>query len=214
MLEKIGTAGFEMLSSPDQTVLRLLQECIRRCESPVFFEVGVGIGATTVEVARMLNNRGSMFLFSRQRDVQELTADLEALGYTNVNGSWGSPNNTFSGYHFELAYGFSRGELPDFDLAYIDGGHVFHLDAPATCVLKELCKPGGFMVFDDWNWSLAKSYGLNPQKRPATAVEYDARQIAECHVQLVCKTIMDTDSRFRFVGLEADSAIYQRLPGA
>lgn len=211
MLEKIGAAGFEMISSPNQQVLTLLQELIRRCESPVFFEVGIGIGATTVEVARMLNNRGSMFLFSRQRDVQELTADLEALGYSNVNGSWGSPHNTFSGYHFELAYAFSRKELPDFDLAYIDGGHVYHLDAPAACVLKELCKPGGYMVFDDWTWSLAKSYAMNPLKRPATAVEYDARQIAECQVQLVCQTIMDTDARFRFVGLEADSAIYQRV---
>jgi SAM-dependent methyltransferase len=213
MLEKIGTTGFEAISSPDRTVLRLLQECVERCDSPVFFEVGIGIGATTIEVARLLNNRGSMFLFSRQRDVQDLTTDLGALGYSNVNGTWGSPSNTFSGYHFELAYGFSRGELPNFDLAYIDGGHVYHLDAPAACVLKELCKPGGYMVFDDWNWSLTKSHALNPQKRPATAIEYDARQIEECHVQLVCKTIMDTDSRFRFVGLEADSAIYQRLSG-
>ena len=69
-------------------------------------------------------------------------------------------------------------------------------------------------MFDDGSWSLAKSWGMNPRKRPATAVEYDARQIAECQVQLVCQTIMDTDLRFRFVGLEADSAIYQRLPGA
>jgi SAM-dependent methyltransferase len=210
MLEKIGTPGFDTISTPDRTVLRLLQECLSLCESPVVFEVGIGIGATTLEMARVLNNRGSIFLFSREHDVRELTADLAALGYTNVNGNWGSPKNTFSGYHFELAYGFSRRELPEFDLAYIDGGHVYHLDAPAACVLKELCKPGGYMIFDDWNWSLAKSAGLNPQKRPATAVEYDARQITECQVQLVCKTIMDTDARYRFIGLEADSAIYQR----
>jgi SAM-dependent methyltransferase len=210
MLEKIGTPGFEMISTPDRTVLTLLQKCIDRCENPVYFEIGIGIGATTVEVARLLNHRGSMLLFSREHEVRELTADLANLGFTNVNGTWGSPKNTFSGYHFELAYGFSRGELPEFDLAYIDGGHVYHLDAPAACVLKELCKPGGYMIFDDWNWSLAKSAGLNPQKRPATAVEYDARQITECQVQLVCKTVMDTDARYRFIGLEADSAIYQR----
>ena len=210
MLEKIGTPGFEVISTPDRTVLKLLQECLDRSENMVYYEIGIGIGATTLEVARLLNHRGSMYLFSREHDVRELTMDLAKLGYANVNGTWGSPKNTFSGYHFELAYGFSRGELPEFDLAYIDGGHVYHLDAPAACVLKELCKPGGYMVFDDWTWSLAKSANLNPQKRPATAVEYDARQITECQVQLVCKTIMDTDARFRFIGLESDSAIYQR----
>lgn len=211
MLEKIGTPGFETISKPDSTVLRLLQECLAGCQSPVVYEVGIGIGATTVEVARQLDNRGTLYLFSREKDVVELTRDLKALGYSNVNGSWGSPGNTFSGYHFELALGFSRQELPPFDLAYLDGGHVFHLDGSAACVLKELCKPEGYIVFDDWNWSLARSPNLNPKVRPATAVEYDARQIEQCHVQLVCKTIMDTDSRYRCLGVEADSAIYQRI---
>jgi SAM-dependent methyltransferase len=211
MLEKIGTPGHEMISTPDATVRRLLVDCLAMTPDPVYYEVGVGIGATAVEVARTLANRGKMFLFSREHDVRELKADLEALGFTNVNGDWASPRNTFSGYHFELAYGFLRGELPPFDLAYLDGGHVFHLDAPAACVLKELCKPGGHIVFDDWSWSLERSVGLNPKTRPATAVEYDPRQIRECHVPMVCRTVMDTDPRFRFLGLESDSAIYRRV---
>ena len=49
MLEKIGAAGFEMISTPDRTVLKLLRECLGRCASPVFYEVGVGIGATTTD---------------------------------------------------------------------------------------------------------------------------------------------------------------------
>ena len=212
VLEKIGAAGFETLSKPDETVLRLLDVILGRVESPVVYEIGVGVGATTLPITRRLNNRGSLLLFSRQRDVSELAADLRGLGYTNVIDRWGSPVKTYSGYHFELARGFAANLLPEFDLAYIDGGHVFHLDAPAACVLKELCKPGGYMVFDDWSWSLAKSPTLNPTKRPATSTEYDDLQIAACHVQLVCKTIMDTDRRFEFRGLEGESAVYQRVP--
>lgn len=211
MLEKIGKSGHEMISKPDATVERLIAEHLARTPDPVYYEVGVGIGATAVTVARAMRNRGKIFLFSREHDVRELTADLEALGFTNVNGQWGSPRNTFSGYHFELAYGFLQGALPAFDLAYLDGGHVFHLDAPAACVLKELCAPGGHLVFDDWSWSLERSTGLNPRKRPATAVEFDARQIAERHVPMVCKIVMDPDPRFRFLGIEKDSAIYQRI---
>lgn len=200
-----------MISTPDGTVLRLIRERLQAVADPIYDEVGIGIGANAVEVARALRNRGRMYLFSPELEVRDLAHDLVALGFTNVCSDWGSPRNLYSGYHFELAHGFLRGELPAFDLASLDGGHVFHLDAPAACVLKELCKPRGHVVFDGWSWSLERSVGCNPRKRPATAAEYDSRQFAERHVQMVCRTVMDTDPRFRLLGLERGSAIYQRV---
>lgn len=210
MLEKIGTSGFETLSTPDSTVLRLLDDILEQNPAPVVYEIGVGVGATTLPIAQALNNNGRLLLFSRAKDVLELSADLRQLGYTNICDAWGSATKTYSGYHFELARGFVDGALPEFDLAFIDGGHVFHLDGSATCILKELCKPGGYMVFDDWNWTLAKSPTMNPGKRPATAQEYDDLQISTSHVQLVCKAFMDRDVRYRYVGREASTCIYQR----
>jgi SAM-dependent methyltransferase len=210
MLEKIGSPGFETLSRPDKTVLKYLETILEGNSEPVFYEIGVGVGATTLPVAERMNNRGQILIFSREKDVLELASDLRARGYCNIDSNWGSPSKTYSGYHFELACGVAENRLPSFDLAYIDGGHVFHLDAPATCVLKELCKPGGYMIFDDYHWSLAKSPTLNPGKRSATALEYDARQIEVCHVKLVCQTIMDPDQRYEFLGLEGNTAIYRR----
>ena len=66
------------------------------------------------------------------------------------------------------------------------------------------------MIFDDWNWSLAKSPTQNPSVRSATARDYDPRQIEASHVQLVCKAIMDPDPRYEFVVLEGQSAVYRR----
>jgi hypothetical protein len=153
-----------------------------------------------------------MLLFSREKDALELASDLRARGYSNIDSSWGSPSQTYSGYYLELARGLMENRLPSFDLAYIDGGHVFHLDgAPASCVLKELCKPGGYMIFDDYCWSLAKSPTVNPNKQPATARDYDEHQIQARHVQMVCQIIMDPDRRFEFLGLEGNTAIYRRL---
>lgn len=214
MLERIGAAGFETLGRTNKSVMKYLNGVLEVNAEPVFYEIGVGVGATTLPVAERLNNKGRILLFSREKDVLELSADLRERGYTNVDSNWGSPTQTYSGYHFELALGFSAGQLPAFDLAYIDGGHVFHLDAAASCILKELCKPGGCMIFDDYNWSLSKSPTMNPSKRPATAIDYDKRQIEACHVKLVCETIMDTDPRFKFLGLEGNTAIYQRLAAA
>lgn len=210
VLEKINMTGFESVSSPDHRVLHILDEILQQNTEPTFYEIGVGVGATTLPVAQRMNNRGKLILFSREQDVLELAADLKEKGFSNIDSSWGSPSKIYSGYHFELARGFVEKLLPPFDLAYIDGGHVFHLDAPAACILKELCRPGGYMLFDDWNWSLRTSPTLNPAKRPRTADEYDLLQIDTCHVQLVCKALMDTDFRFEFLGLENGTAVYRR----
>ena len=213
-LEKIGTPGFALISHPNDTVLALIRELATPDAEPVFYEIGVGIGATTLPVAEIMANRGRLLLFSREREVAELAADLAERGFTNVDAAWGSPSRVYSGYHFELARGFVAGLLPPFDLAYVDGGHVFHLDAAATSVLKELCKPGGYLVFDDWYWSLARSPTMSPAVREATRLEYDPRQIEACHVQLVCKAILDVDPRFDFVGLDGSTAVYRRRPAA
>jgi hypothetical protein len=66
------------------------------------------------------------------------------------------------------------------------------------------------MIFDDWDWSLARSPTMRPSNRPKTAQEFDQRQIEACHVQLVCKALMDTDPRFEFLGLQDGSAVYRR----
>jgi len=158
-----------------------------------------------------MKNQGKLLLFSRGNDVLELGSDLQKLGFNNVDTNWGSPQNTYSGYHFELARGFIDSPLPKFDLANIDGGHVFHLDAPATCILKELCKPGGYMIFDDWFWSLEKSPTQNPDILPKTAKEYDDLQNSAYHMQMVCKAFMDTDSRYDFIELAGGSVVYRRM---
>lgn len=214
MLEKIGSPEFATISAPNATVVSIARDLVLAGAEPVFYEIGVGIGATTLPVAEILDNRGRLVLFSRAWEIAELAADLAARGFTNVDDRWGSPHKVYSGYHFELARGFVAGALPAFDLAYLDGGHVFHLDAPATAVLKELCKPGGHIVFDDWYWSLARSPTMGPAIREATKREYDALQIDACHVQLVCKALMDVDPRFEFLGLDGATAVYRRRPAA
>jgi hypothetical protein len=210
VLEKIGTPGKENVSVPDKHVIEKIRECMVSNPEPVFYEIGVGIGAPTLAAAQLMNNKGNIVIFSRAGHVRELSNDLGERGYTNVDGRWGSPRNTYSGYHFELARGFVDGDLPPFDVAYVDGGHVFHLDAPAACVLKELCKPGGYILFDDWWWSLAKSRTMNPANNEKTARDYDVNQIEACHVQLVCKALMNTDKRFEFIALKGGTAIYRR----
>jgi predicted O-methyltransferase YrrM len=214
MLEKIGAAGFETLSEPNKVVMSYVDEILGNKGSITFYEIGVGVGATTLPVSKAISDNGGIgriITFSRDRDVEDLISDLNEMGYDFVEGI-GSPGKTYSGYHFEMAVAFSKSELPEFDLAYMDGGHVFHLDASATCILKELCKPSGYIIFDDYHWSLQKSPTLNPKSNPQTRNDYDQNQIDASHVELICKTLMNTDPRYHLVGIKNGSAIYKRLP--
>lgn len=213
MLEKIGTAGFETLSQSDPAVVDRLKVLLETVPDPIVFEVGVGIGATSIEIARLLAGHGTLHIFSRLSDVRELADDLRAEGYGNV-AQWGSANRIYSGYHFELADGFVTGRLPKFDLAYLDGGHVMHLDGTAICILKELANEGAYLILDDVGWSLEQSPTMSPMVRPQTAVEYDAAQITACHVDMARRCFLETDPRFVLEQITRNTAVYRRVPDA
>ena len=214
MLEKIGQKGFETISKPDEIALSYLDDVLSTVTSPNVAEIGVGVGATSVEIAKKLANNGTFFLFSRQDHVVELADDLSELGYKNINSDWGSPNKLFSGYHFELARAVSSGAINSLDYVYLDGGHLFHLDAPTVCLIKEILAPGGYLVMDDWNWSLEKSPTLNPEAKPETSKLYDQNQIETSHVKMVANLFLDNDPNYVFLELTGNTAVYQRLPAA
>lgn len=49
---------------------------------------------------------------------------------------------------------------PIFDLAYIDGAHSWFVDGFAFFLVDRLLRDGGWIIFDDMNWSFAKSKSL------------------------------------------------------
>jgi hypothetical protein len=210
MLEKIGKPGFLHWSTPDHIVLKYLKLIKQNIENPVYYEIGIGVGATVLEVAKELDNSGSIVLFSRLVEVAGVSQDLKNLGYNNVDDRWGSSHHTFSGYHFELARAVMSGSISKFDLAYLDGSHMMHLDAGTAAILKEHCNINGYIIFDDYTWSLKHTAALL-NSMPATSIEYDTRQIEANHVEMICKVIMNTDKRFEFLGVQDDSAVYRRV---
>jgi uncharacterized protein (DUF2235 family) len=54
MIEKIGLSKYRALSTPDPVVLKTLEDLTRSnpIDDLIYYEIGVGIGATTLEVAK------------------------------------------------------------------------------------------------------------------------------------------------------------------
>ncbi len=207
MIEKITPE--HILGKPNRYVTKYISELDNK--NIVYYEIGIGIGSTVLEISKILHNNGRIYIFSKKCDCEELKKDLHKLGYKNINTNYCSDNKIYSGYHFDMAVGVLNKRLPSFDVAYLDGGHVFHLDAPTTCILKELCKINGVIFFDDYNWQLSYSPTLNPKIRPRTLIEYDKKQINSKHVQIICKIFMDTDNRYQQILTDDRCVAYKRI---
>lgn len=176
----------------------------------VIAEVGVYEGYTSRKVAEYLDGRGELHLFDFADRIEPIVAALNQAGYDNVVGH-GNSRKLFDSYNWSLMRLLQQHPEPIFDYVFLDGAHVWALDALAFVLLDRLLKPGGYIDFDDYRWSLAKSPSLNPVAFPPTAEMYTDEQIAERQVKLVVDLLVRRDPRYVEV---VKNKIFKKLPEA
>ncbi len=129
-------------------------------------ELGIAHGTGSCYMAAALQEKGKGLVTTidnksallRKPDIFELlkTCDLETFV---------SPVFADSSYNWELMKLIKQQTkdgvcAPLFDFCYIDGAHNFEIDNSAFFLVDKLLKPGGFIIFDDVNWTYASSAGL------------------------------------------------------
>jgi predicted O-methyltransferase YrrM len=163
-------------------------------------EIGIGIGATSVELCRLLAGQGEIAFFDYADKLEELAADLRAEGFGNFR-LFGNSRRTFDSYCWSLAQQAqsmrAAGRDGVFDFIYLDGAHLFHHDAPAALLCKQLVRPGGVVLLDDYDWSIAVSPTMRPSVRPSVREHFTEEQIETPHVRVICDLFFDPDPAFR-----------------
>lgn len=164
-------------------------------------EIGVDIGATTFAVSKLLKETDTYYLFDFEDVVQALAADLRELPEILCNYiEIGNTHKIYDSYVWNLSKLVLKmredGKNGIFDAAYLDGAHNLIHDGLACCLLKELIKPEGFLVFDDVNWSYAISPTCNPKVNPGICNGYTEEQICDCQVKRVIRLFMEQDEKF------------------
>ena len=224
VLEKINTQGFEAVSRPSKDAITVLNRVKASTAGPIVAaEVGVGVGATTVELVRTLDGSGELHLFDRETQVRELVVDLEAMaissGVTLVpHGNGWKTYDSYAWVLATMARDLERAGQPVelFDFVYLDGAHAFHHDAPACAVLKRMIKPGGYLVLDDMKWTFNTSPTMNPAKRPEVGESYTEEQLSVPHVALVVDVLLRPDKEFEEIFLterkNPSRAVFRRVP--
>lgn len=201
MIEKINTIGYESISTPSKKVIYFLDNILESNKEPInVAEVGIGIGATSIEITRRLRNDDAYYFFSYEHDVIELEADLKNTYFCKCKlYPMGNTTTTYDSYNWKLSSLCLENEVL-FDLVYLDGAHSLFHDGLATVLLKKLVKPGGILIFDDIFWTYKISPTLNPEVRPETSENYSKEQIEAEQMKLVIDLFMETDENWERIG--------------
>lgn len=184
--------------NPSSHFIEIVSKIIKDSKGSVrIAEIGVDRGATTLEIAKLLRPGDVYDLFDREDCT--LFKNLQVLvdaSYCKIN-IYGNTRKMFDSYAWTLAKISMevcfKGDGGVWDAIYLDGAHTFPVDAPVACVLKEMVKVGGYLVFDDVKWSLASSPTMNT---PAVRSLYTDEQMDARHVEMIVDLFMRTDIRF------------------
>lgn len=200
LLSKLGTSAARGISYSCEEFIELVKKKKNENRNIIVGEVGIGMGATAVEVCKYLAEEDTYMCFDFEERVVDLLHDLnkvpsiccKLIGKGNSHKFYDSYNWNLSDMLFQM-----RNDNLDgfFDVVYLDGSHSFAHDATACCLLKELLKPNGYIVFDDVFWS----YDKNPESAASLTEFYTKQQLKECHIQRVLNAFMIEDKQFQEV---------------
>jgi hypothetical protein len=160
-----------------------------------------------MELARYLNGEGELHLFDYEDRVTEVANSLLTAGYENVR-TFGSSYKILDSYNWSLAKLLEQNNGPIYDYILMDGAHTWAVDALTTLLVDRLLIIGGYLDFDDYEWTLGQSPSLNPEVFPLTSKLYTDEQIASMQVKMIINILIRPDPRYREI---VPNKIYQKV---
>jgi predicted O-methyltransferase YrrM len=182
---------------------------IRQTNCRFIAEIGIYKGHTSLELAEFLNGEGELHLFDYEDRVADVERKIRAAGYSNVR-TFGSSYKILDSYNWSLGKLLEGHTAPLYDYVFIDGAHTWAVDALTTFLADRLLKPGGYLDFDDYEWTLGKSPSLKPSSFPLTGKLYTDEQISARQVKMIIDLTVRRNPRYREV---VPNKIFQKSIG-
>ena len=162
---------------------RFLREFISTHDLRDLLELGFFHGKSTAFMAAILEELGrghitTMDLKSAGRRQPSIATVLSELKLSHRV----TPVYSHRSFTWELRRLIAQVPRPAFDFCYIDGAHTWDGTGFSFLLVDLLLKPGGWVIFDDLNWSIATSKAAS--KRMHRFKEYSdeektAKQVRE-----------------------------------
>lgn len=163
-----------------------------------YAEFGVYEGETAFAIATALDGAGELHLFDFEDRVEAVAARLRQAGYHNVVAH---PNSRrlLDSYNWSLMQLLAEHRAPVFDYVFVDGAHTWAHDALAFLLVDRLLRPGGYVDFDDYTWTLRNSPSMSPAVFPEVERLYTDDQIDTAQVALVVDLLVKLDPTYEEV---------------
>jgi predicted O-methyltransferase YrrM len=171
---------------------------IKRTECRHIAEIGIFKGYTSMEFAKFLNGEGELHLFDYEDRVRSVATALEHAGFRNVRG-FGSSHKLLDSYNWSLGKLLDKNAGPIYDYVFLDGAHSWAVDALTAFLADRMLKVGGYLDFDDYDWTYSGSPSVNSKVFPLTRKSYTAEQIASKQVKMVVDLVIKRDPRYQEV---------------
>jgi predicted O-methyltransferase YrrM len=137
---------------------RFLRDFIRTHDLSELLELGFFHGKSTAFMAAILEELGrghitTMDLKGARRRKPPIAHVLADLRLTHRV----TPVYSHRSFTWELRRLLAESPRPQFDFCYIDGAHTWDGTGFSFLLIDLLLKPGGWVIFDDLEWSIATS---------------------------------------------------------
>ncbi|MCI8400770.1 MAG: class I SAM-dependent methyltransferase [Lachnospiraceae bacterium] len=216
LLYKLETDEMKNISRSCTEILEIIQKKKRENRKIAVAEIGVGCGATAVEVCRHLTHEDTYFCFDFEDVIEDLLYDLNKIPEIKCKRiGKGNTHRVYDSYSWnlcELLFQMRNENMNGiFDVVYLDGAHTFIHDGATCCLLKELLKQDGYIVFDDMFWTCKSSKGVFPYVKDL----YTNQQLEDAQVQRVVNAFMINAKRFQQIfmstSINSERAVYVKM---
>lgn len=199
MIENIGKSGYETLSEYCRDFVHLVKESKKQKGKVVIAEIGVGIGATAVEVIKWLDEKDEYYMFDFSDVLEDINSDIKKLNQQSIIKLFGNSHKTYDTYGWNLAKLVldmrEKNQDGIFDVVYLDGAHTLIHDGLTAVLLKELVKKEGYVIFDDVYWKMSTSPTVSMNSELCD--KYTDEQIEACHIELILELFFTKDDNYR-----------------
>ena len=167
----------------------VLHEIINEYDLVDLLELGFFQGKSSIYMGAIMKARGKGHLTTIDLEIARTKSPsilqlIEQTGYKDLI----TPIFAHRSYTWELAQMIKMNRKPMFDFCYLDGGHTFDVTALGVSLLSILMKPGGILILDDLNWSIAKS--PHCKEHPEQAAIYSTDEQSAMGVRMVWEEVL------------------------
>ena len=176
----------------DIKVINNLKTIYTKNQKFTYAEFGIYKGATAYNVLEEFPN-ARVYLFDFEKTLQK--AKVRLAQFEDRVIYHGNSMAYLDSYNWSLTSYLGKNRNNLFDYVFIDGSHVWAIDALTFMLCDLLLKEKGYIDFDDVDWTIRNS-SLDPKKVRLTKKMYTTEQIDSQQVLLILDLLVRPSKRY------------------